>query len=105
MMPAWMRYVWRAHPGRFLSFGRDVFGIVPESNAPEAGEKAVLATIDRLQAFFVSLGMPDSLAGFGLDPSCVDRLLAGLEKSKGRFFGAFMKLGPDDARAIYLSAF
>lgn len=105
MMPAWMRHVWRADPARFLSFGRDVFGIVPEVDSPQAREKAVLATIDALQSFFVSLGMPDSLSCFGLEPSCVDRLLAGLEKSKGRVFGAFKKLSPEDARAIYLSAF
>jgi hypothetical protein len=49
--------------------------------------------------------MPKSLNDFGLDPSCIDRLLAGLEKSRGRIFGAFKKLTPEDARAIYLSAF
>jgi alcohol dehydrogenase YqhD (iron-dependent ADH family) len=105
MMPAWMRYVWRENPRRFLSFGRDVFGMVPENGSSGAEEKAVVATIDRLQEFFVSMGMPSSLSQFGLEPSCVDRLLAGLEKSKGRVFGAFRKLGPEDARAIYLSAF
>jgi alcohol dehydrogenase YqhD (iron-dependent ADH family) len=105
MMPAWMRYVWSENPQRFLSFGRDVFGILPEGDSPAAAEKAVLATIDRLQAFFISLGMPKSLHDFGLEPSSVDRLLAGLEKSKGRIFGAFKKLTPADARAIYLSAF
>jgi alcohol dehydrogenase YqhD (iron-dependent ADH family) len=105
MMPAWMRYVWRENPRRFLSFGKDVFGIVPESDSPAAVEKAVLATIAHLQEFFVSMGMPKSLHDFGLEPSCIDRLLAGLEKSRGRVFGAFKKLDPEDARAIYLSAF
>jgi alcohol dehydrogenase YqhD (iron-dependent ADH family) len=105
MMPAWMRYVWRENPRRFLSFGKDVFGIVPESDSPAAVEKAVLATIAHLQEFFVSMGMPKSLHDFGLEPSCINRLLAGLEKSRGRVFGAFKKLGPEDARAIYLSAF
>lgn len=105
MMPAWMRFVWRENPGRFLSFGKDVFGILPEGETPEAVETAVVATIDRLQAFFVSIGMPQTLLQLGLEPSCVDRLLVGLEKSKGRVFGAFKKLTPSDARAIYLSAF
>ena len=103
VMPAWMRHVWRTDPSRFLSFGRDVFGIVPADDSAAAVEAAVLATIDRLQAFFVGLGMPRNLGEFGLDRSCIDRLLAGLEKSKGREFGAFKKLGPDDARAIYES--
>ena len=105
MMPAWMRYVWSANPQRFLSFGKDVFGIVPESDSSAAVEKAVLATVAHLQDFFVSMGMPKSLHDFGLEPSCIDHLLAGLEKSRGRIFGAFRKLSPEDARAIYLSAF
>ena len=104
VMPAWMRHVWRTDPSRFLSFGRDVFGIVPKDDSPAAVEAAVLETIDRLQAFFIELGMPRNLGEFGLDQSCIDRLLAGLEKSKGREFGAFKKLGPEDARSIYESA-
>ena len=104
VMPAWMRHVWRADPSRFLSFGRDVFGIAPEDGSPAAEEKAALAAIDRLQSFFADLGMPRRLGELGIAPSCVEKLLAGLERSKGRVFGAFMKLGPDDARAIYESA-
>lgn len=105
MMPAWMRYVRHADPSRFLSFARDVFGIVPADGTDAARDAAVCAAIDRLQAFFARIGMPTSLRAFGLDPACIDRLLPGLEKSRGRTFGAFKTLGPDDARAIYLSAF
>ena len=105
MMPAWMRYVWRENPQRFLSFGRDVFGILAEGDSSAAVEKSVAATIDRLQEFFISLGMPRSLHDFGLEPSSIDRLLGGLEKSRGKIFGAFKKLTPADARAIYHSAF
>lgn len=105
VMPAWMRYVWCENPARFLSFGRDVFGIVPEDDSPESIEKCVLGVIDALKSFFVSIGMPRSLSDFGIERSSVERLVSGLEKSKGRVFGEFKKLGPDDARAIYLSAF
>ncbi|MBO7166602.1 MAG: iron-containing alcohol dehydrogenase, partial [Kiritimatiellae bacterium] len=105
VMPSWMRYVWRKDPSRFLSFGRGVFGIVPEDDSEKAKEKAVLDTIERLQSFFISIDMPKSLKEFNLDVSCIDRLLEGLEKSKGRVFGAFLKLNPDDARNIYLDAF
>ena len=105
VMPSWMRYVWRKDPSRFLSFGRGVFGIVPEDDSEKAKEKAVLDTIERLQSFFISIDMPKSLKEFNLDVSCIDRLLVGLEKSKGRVFGAFMKIDPNDARNIYLDAF
>ena len=105
VMPAWMRYVVDADPSRFAGFGRDVFGIVPAGSSEEAIKAAALEAIDRLQAFFVSMGMPRSLKEFGLEESSIDRLLDGLEKSKGRVFGAFRPLGREDARAIYRSAF
>lgn len=109
VMPAWMRYVWKSNPQRFLDFAADVFGIEPveEEFCPrdEAVEDAVTAAIDELQAFFRSLGMPATLGDFGLTPADIDPLLETLRASKGEPFGAFQKLTMDDARAIYLSMF
>lgn len=109
IMPAWMRYVWKSDPQRFLDFGRDVFGIEPvgEDVSPrdEAVSDAVNATIDELQSFFQSLGMPATLGEFGLTPDDIDPLLVTLKASKGEPFGAFQKLTMEDARSIYLSAF
>ena len=120
VMPAWMRYVWREDPQRFLDFGREVFGIVPGKpeeymssiaaySAPvKAGqetEDAVMATIDALAAFFAEIGMPASLSDFGFAPQDVDKLLVTLKQNKGECFGAFKKLTIQDARKIYLSAF
>ena len=109
IMPAWMRYVWREDPSRFLLFASDVFGIEPaydgSASQEEAVEQTVLAAIDKLQAFFQSLGMPKTLEDFGLSPDDVDALIETLRISKGEVFGAFKKLTMDDARAIYLSAF
>ena len=109
IMPAWMRYVWREDPSRFLLFASDVFGIElaydGSASQEEAVEQTVLAAIDKLQAFFQSLGMPKTLGDFGLSPDDVDALIETLRISKGEVFGAFKKLTMDDARAIYLSAF
>ncbi|MGI6033358.1 MAG: iron-containing alcohol dehydrogenase [Coriobacteriales bacterium] len=103
IMPTWMRYVWKSDPERFLLFGREVFGITPESEGTV--ERAVLATIDKLQGFFKSMGMPSTLGEFDLTSEDVEELLPTLEANKGATFGAFQKLTLDDARAIYLSAF
>lgn len=112
IFPAWMRYVWRENPDRFLSFGRDVFGIEPvdpaEDNVDvtpeEAVADAVSATIDELQAFFVSLGMPRTLSELGVTADAIDALLVTLERNKGAVFGDFRRLTLTDARAIYESA-
>ena len=107
MMPAWMRYVWKADPDRFLDFAREVFCIEPDASLPrdEAVEAAVLAGIDRLQEFFQSIGMPATLRDFGLEPEDIETFIGTLRQNRGERFGAFMSLDLDDARAIYASAF
>lgn len=105
IMPAWMRYVWPEDPQRFLQFALDVFGIEPIDETPEAVEDAVTAAIDELQAFFIDLGMPKTMGELGLAETDVDALVEGLAKTKGEVFGGFKKLGREDAREIYLSAF
>ncbi|HJA29951.1 MAG TPA: iron-containing alcohol dehydrogenase [Candidatus Olsenella pullicola] len=112
IFPAWMRYVWQERPERFLSFGRDVFGIEPvdaeadgvDVSPEEAVRDAVLATIDELQDFFVSLGMPRTLGELGVSSEQIPALLETLEKNKGPVFGEFRRLTMEDARAIYESA-
>lgn len=106
ILPAWMRYVWKADPTRFLDFARDVFGIEPAVEAEPEDEAvcdAVTAAIDELQRFFWSLGMPHTLADFGLTEADIEPLLKTLRQNKGERFGAFMPLSMDDARKIYLS--
>ena len=105
VMPAWMRYVWRENPARFLKFALQVFDIEPIDETDEAIEDAVTAAIDELQAFFVDLGMPRTLGEFGIAPEDVDKLLPTLKANKGEVFGGFKKLTLEDAKAIYLSAF
>lgn len=112
IMPAWMRYVWRSAPERFLELGRLVFGIEPvdadedgvEVSPEQARQDAVLATIDELQGFFVSMGMPRTLGDLGIRADAIPSLLATLEQNKGAQFGDLQPLGIDDARAIYESA-
>ncbi len=111
VMPAWMRYVWRSAPERWLSFGRDVFGIEPvdvvedsiDATPEEAVEDAVLATIDEIQAFFCSLGMPRTLGELGVSEADIDALLATLEQNKGPEIGELQRLTMDDCRRIYES--
>lgn len=117
IFPAWMRYVWKSHPERFLSFGEQVFGIEPvdpdiddlsdideEITLERAQHDAVEATIDALQDFFVSMGMPSTLSELGVCDEHINQLLAGLRLNRGELFGTFRKLTLDDARAIYESA-
>lgn len=107
LLPAWMRYVYKADPARFLLFARDVFGIEPNADIEDSAEaetQAIEAAIDQLQAFFQSLGMPTRLADFGISEADIEPMITTLRQNKGERFGAFMPLTMDDARAIYRSA-
>ena len=112
-----MRHVWTSHPERFLTFGAEVFGIEPvdpdvddlsdidEEVTPErAVHDAVEATIDALQEFFISIGMPETLGELGVTERDVDQLLAGLKVNRGESFGTFAALTLEDARTIYENA-
>lgn len=105
IMPAWMRYVWRENPERFLTFGTEVFGIEAADETPEAVEAAVLATIDALQGFFASMGMPTTMGELGLKESDIDKMVEGIAFTKGEIYGGFKKLAREDTRKIYESAF
>ena len=118
IMPAWMRYVWRSCPERFLTLGARVFDIEPVSDEEGAGAAtdgadvtreqaeadAILETIDELQAFFRSLGMPATLGELGVGEADIPALLETLEQNKGPVIGQVRRLTMDDCRAIYESA-
>ena len=65
---------------------------------------AVEATIDELQDFFVSLGMPRTLGELGIAEKDIEKLMPGLAINRGERFGSFKELTLDDAREIYRSA-
>ena len=117
IFPAWMRHVWKSHPERFLTFGAEVFGIesidpevddlsdIDEEITPErAVHDAVEATIDELQDFFMSMGMPSTLGELGIAEDDIGQMICGLRVNRGESFGTFRKLTLEDARAIYESA-
>lgn len=62
MMPAWMRFVWREDPSRFLAFADLVFGIEPVDETEEAVEDAVTAAIDELKRSLPNWACPPSWA-------------------------------------------
>ena len=105
ILPAWMRYVWRANTERFLAFAKGVFDVEPVDQSDEATEDAITYAIDELQRFLVSLGMPRTLGDLGLSQDEVDDWLQTLRQNKGERFGELRPLSMEDARAIYLSAF
>ena len=103
IFPAWMRHVCKENPRRFVRLGAEWFGLVTTGN----DYADALATIDRIQGFFLDLGMPQYLDDFGFVREDIEEMIPRFIQNKGGVWpvGSFMKLTEDDVRAIYLSAF
>ncbi len=100
MFPAWMRYVYAENSARFITYGREVFGLQESGDVNADALRAIEAT----QEFFTSLGMPQTLGDLGVKEKDIEGLLPTLRQNKGDVFGSFKKLTIDDARQIYRMA-
>ena len=97
IFPAWMQYVYKENPERFVLYGQEVFGISRTDDV----EADALRAIEATQLFFISLGMPARLADFNIHEEDIEGMIPTLIANKGEIFGSFKKIGADDARAIY----
>lgn len=97
MFPAWMKYVWKENPTRFVQFARRVWDI---DYAYEKEEETILAGIDKMERFFQELGLATRLHELNIDDSnfavMAEKLLLGKE-----YAGNFMHLTKEDAIHIY----
>lgn len=100
LFPAWMRHQLSHDVPRFYRFAVKVMG-VPESADQE---KAALAGIDALRAFFDSLGLPGSLKAFGIKETDIPQLVRDVGYNQHGEIGFFNPLKPADVEAIYTAA-
>ena len=88
MLPAWMRYVYRHDVKRFVQFATRVWQVDP---AGKDDEEIALAGIAAMQAFFASLGMPQTLEQAGGRAEDIPALAANVVNGKT---GHFVELLP-----------
>ena len=96
LFPNWMRHTIHVKPERFKQLAVRVFGVDP---AGKTDIEAGLEGIDRLRAFWDSIGAPARLSDYGIDDSRLD-MLADKALANGEF-GRFKKLNREDVLAIY----
>ena len=99
MWPAWAAHCWKAHPERFVQFGREVWGI----EKPTA-EEAALAAIEATTDYFRSLDMPVSFTELGIGVQSEEMLLELADRAtRGDTIklGSFLPMDRADALAAY----
>jgi len=95
LFPQWMRHNVKVNPSRFAQMAVRVFDVNPEGKSEE---DIAFEGIDRLSAFWTSLGAPTRLDYYDIDDSKIDSMV---EKAMvyGEF-GNFAKLKGEDVKEI-----
>ena len=94
VFPAWMKYVYKHDVARFVQFATRVWGVDAQGKSDEA---VALEGIKRMQAFFVSLGMPATLQQAG---GCVEDIPYLANNIVNGKTGNFVRLLPPQVEEI-----
>ena len=98
VFPAWMKYVYKQDPDRFVQFAVRVFGVEQDFHNPE---QTILEGIRRLEDFFRRIGLPVTLADAGIPADRLEEMAEKATAGDTRKLGSFMPLGQEDVLAIY----
>ena len=94
LLISWMKYVYKHDVARFVQFATRVWGVDAAGKTEEA---VALEGIERMQAFFVSLGMPATLQQAGGKAEDIPFLAANIVNGKT---GNFVRLLPPQVEEI-----
>lgn len=95
LFPSWMKYNVKVNPNRFAKVFSRIFDI---DTVGKSSEEIAFEGIERLQAFWSSIGSPSRLADFEIDESRFDEIV---EKTMFNGpFGRFNVLQAEDVREI-----
>jgi len=98
VFPAWMRYVWKDVPDRFVQFFRRVFDV---DYANCEAELIVNEGITRLENYYKSLGLPVRLHEVKIGDDKFREMAEKCLINRGEAIGNFKKLTADDIYNIY----
>lgn len=98
IFPAWMKYVWRSYPRKFVQFARRVWGI---DFYPDDTELIVSEMILRLEDWYRQLGLPTRLSEINIDDSQFDIMADRALKNREEGIGNLVKLKKEDIVEIY----
>lgn len=96
VMPAFMTFMAAHAPAKGAQLARRVFAVVETDD-----RKAALEGIERLKAFFASLGLPLTFSQLGIENPDVELLARKLHENKGEIIGGYYPLGAKETAEIY----
>lgn len=97
----WMRYVSKRNPDKFREFGKNVFGI--RYDLFKNDDDYIEYGIQKLQEFWISLGMPSSFQELGYKEEDLEYLINHVDYTTEGTVGNYVKLNSNDVKNIYQS--
>lgn len=98
VFPAWMKYVYKVNPERFVQFAVRVFNVEQDFHNPE---RTILEGIRRLEDFFRRIGLPTNLREANIPADRLEEMAAKATANDSKKLGALLPLGEKDVLAIY----
>lgn len=98
IFPAFMRYQYKHDVMRFAQLAARVFGVSMNFEDPE---KTALEGIDRLEAFFRSMGLPTTFAELGAKEEDIPLLASKVNMNNGDLVGYFNPLTRKQIEEVY----
>ncbi|MDR3496916.1 MAG: iron-containing alcohol dehydrogenase [Ancalomicrobiaceae bacterium] len=97
VFPAWMRYTLKHDVQRFVQWAVRVWDVELDVFDPEATARK---GIERMEAFYKSLGLAVTLSGLGVASDRIDEMAEKCTEGNTQPVGNFVKLGQKDVAAI-----
>ena len=97
----WMRYVSKRNPNKFRQFGQNIFGIRTDLFGTD--DDYIEIGIQKLQEFWIGLGMPSSMEELGYRQEDLEYLVEHVDYTSEGTIGNYVKLTREDVRNIYRS--
>ena len=101
VFPAWLKYVFQHDLNRFVQWSVRVWNVEMDVFNPEAVARA---GIEKMEAFFRSLGLGTKLADLGVQGDRIDEMAGKCTDGNTRTVGNFVKLDREAVRKILLMA-
>jgi alcohol dehydrogenase YqhD (iron-dependent ADH family) len=98
IFPAWMKYCYKHDVPRFAQIASRVWGV---DNAFMDPDRAARTGIERLEAFWSSLGLAVKLSSLGIGAERIGEMADKLSAKGTKSVGNFVKVGKTEAEAIY----
>lgn len=94
--PAWMTFMAHHRPERVAQLARRVFDVCDDND-----KSAALKGIDLLRNFYISIGMPVTLAQLGVENPDFELLVKKLHENMGEVFGGYYPIDAEVSMQIY----